>query len=61
MTEQLKDLIKKIQDEGVKTAQDKARSIEEEAKRRAESLLKDAKKLSPSSASSLTSKSTGLK
>ncbi len=44
MTEQLKDLIKKIQDEGVKTAQDKARSIEEEAKRRAESLLKDAKK-----------------
>ncbi len=42
MTEQLKDLIKKIQDEGVKTAEEKARLIEQEAKRQADALLKKA-------------------
>ncbi|HQP92019.1 MAG TPA: V-type ATP synthase subunit E family protein, partial [Candidatus Omnitrophota bacterium] len=43
MTEQLKDLIQKIQDEGVKAAQEKARAIEEEAKRNADEIIKKAK------------------
>jgi vacuolar-type H+-ATPase subunit E/Vma4 len=44
MTEELKDLIEKIQQEGVKAAEDKARVIEEEAEARAKAIIEEAKK-----------------
>lgn len=43
MPEDLKGLIEKIQEEGVKAAQDKAKEIEEEARRTAELLAEKAK------------------
>jgi V/A-type H+-transporting ATPase subunit E len=42
MTEEIKDLIKKIQEEGIQAAQDKAKEIELEAKRKAEAILQKA-------------------
>lgn len=43
MAEELKDLIEKIQAEGVQAAEEKARAIEEEAKRQARDLVEKAK------------------
>jgi V/A-type H+-transporting ATPase subunit E len=43
MAEEIKDLIKKIQEEGIQAAQDKAKEIELEAKRKAEAILQKAK------------------
>lgn len=43
MSEQIKELIEKIQQEGVKSAQDKAQAIEDQARRRAEDIVKAAK------------------
>jgi len=42
MAEEIKDLIKKIQEEGIKAAEDKAKEIELEAKRKAEAILQKA-------------------
>ena len=42
MAEELKALIEKIQEEGVRAAEDKAKAIEEEAKSRAKAILRDA-------------------
>lgn len=44
MTEQLKELIEKIQQEGIKAAEDKARRIEAEARCRAEDIIEEARK-----------------
>ena len=44
MTEELKNLIEKIQEEGVKAAEDKARQIEGAAKREAEAIVAKARK-----------------
>jgi len=44
MPEELKNLIEKIKAEGVKAAEDRARSIEEEASRKAKTLLAKAEK-----------------
>lgn len=44
MAEELKELIEKIHQEGVQVAEDKARDIEGEAKRRAEAVTSQAKK-----------------
>lgn len=44
MTEDLKGLIEKINQEGIKAAEEKAREIETEAKRRAEQIIGKAKK-----------------
>ena len=44
MAEELKDLIEKIQQEGIKAAADKAKEIELEAKRRAGEIIEDAKR-----------------
>jgi V/A-type H+-transporting ATPase subunit E len=44
MTEQLKELIEKIQQEGVRVAEDKAAAIEAEARRQAEDIIKGARK-----------------
>jgi len=44
MAEELKELIEKIQAEGIKAAEEKAASIEAEARRRAEDLVKKAEK-----------------
>lgn len=43
MAEEIKDLIEKIQQEGVKVAQDKAKEIEALARRQAEEIVKKAK------------------
>ena len=43
MAEELKQLIDKIQSEGVQAAEQKAKAIEAEAKRRAEAIVKQAK------------------
>ncbi|MFH0790239.1 MAG: V-type ATP synthase subunit E family protein [Candidatus Omnitrophota bacterium] len=43
MSEQIKELIEKIQQEGVKSAQDKAQAIEDQARRQAEDIVKAAK------------------
>lgn len=43
MAEEIKILIEKIQQEGVKVAEDKARQIEDEAKERAEQIVEEAK------------------
>jgi V/A-type H+-transporting ATPase subunit E len=42
MAEEIKNLIEKIQEEGIKAAEDKAKEIELEAKRKAEEILKKA-------------------
>lgn len=42
MAEELKDLIEKIHEEGVRAAEDKAKEIEADAKRRAEAIIKKA-------------------
>jgi V/A-type H+-transporting ATPase subunit E len=42
MTEDIKNLIEKIQEEGVKVAEDKARGIEEQARRQAQGIIKKA-------------------
>lgn len=42
MAEEIKDLIEKIQEEGIKAAEEKAKKIEAEAKRLAESILQKA-------------------
>jgi len=44
MPEELKSLIKKIQEEGVKAAEDKAKQVEEEAKSRAANIIEKAEK-----------------
>lgn len=44
MAQELKDLIQKIQEEGVEAAEKKARTIEEETSRRAAQIIKDAEK-----------------
>ena len=44
MAEQLKELLEKIQQEGVKVAEDKARLIDEEAKRQARAIIDEARK-----------------
>ena len=44
MSEKLKGLINKIKEEGVKQAEEKAKTIEEAAKKKAEKILNDAKK-----------------
>lgn len=44
MTEQLKELIEKIQQEGVKAAEDKARAIEDEARQQARVIIEEARK-----------------
>jgi len=44
MAEEIKELIAKIQQEGIKAAEEKAREIEEEAGRRAEEIIVNAKK-----------------
>ncbi len=43
MSEKLKGLLEKINEEGVKQAEEKARAIEDKAKKDAEKILKDAK------------------
>lgn len=43
MAEEIKDLIEKIQQEGVRAAEDKAKEIENQAKRQAEEIIKKAK------------------
>jgi vacuolar-type H+-ATPase subunit E/Vma4 len=43
MAEEIKDLIEKIQQEGIKAAEDKAREIENQANRQAEEIIKKAK------------------
>lgn len=43
MAEELKDLIEKIQQEGVKAAQDQARQIEDEARKQADAIIEKAK------------------
>jgi V/A-type H+-transporting ATPase subunit E len=43
MAEEIKNLIEKIQEEGIKAGEDKAREIEAEAKRKAVSLMEKAK------------------
>ena len=43
MAEDIKDLIEKIQQEGIKTAEDKAREIENQARLKAEEMVKKAK------------------
>lgn len=43
MTEEIKDLIEKIQQEGIQAAQDKAKEIEAFARRQAEEIVKKAK------------------
>lgn len=43
MTEDIKNLIDKIQEEGVKSGQDKAKAIEEDAKRQAKEIIEKAK------------------
>lgn len=43
MAQEIKDLIEKIQKEGVEAAEEKARQIEAEARRKADSLLKEAR------------------
>ena len=42
MAEEIKDLIEKIQQEGIKAAEDKAKQIEQEAKAKAEAILQKA-------------------
>jgi len=44
MAQELKELIEKIQTEGVKAAEDKAREIEKEARQSANKIIKDAQK-----------------
>ena len=44
MAEELKNLIEKIQEEGVKAAEDKASAIEKEARKKAASILEEAEK-----------------
>lgn len=44
MAEELKDLIEKINEEGIKAAEDKARAIEEEAKRSARAIIAKAER-----------------
>ena len=44
MTEDIKQLIEKIQREGVNAAEEKAREIEEDTRRRASSIIEDAKR-----------------
>lgn len=44
MAEEIRDLIEKIQQEGVKVAQDKAKAIEEEAMGKAQVIIEQAKK-----------------
>lgn len=48
MAEELKDLIDKINEEGVKAAEEKAKAIEEEARLRAEAIIEKAEKESSS-------------
>ncbi len=43
MTEEIKDLIEKIQQEGIKAAEDKAKETENEARRQAEEIIRKAK------------------
>jgi len=43
MTEEIKDLIEKIQEEGIKAAEDKAREIENQSKLKAEEIIRKAK------------------
>jgi len=43
MTENIKDLIEKIQEEGIKSAEEKARLIEQEALSKAKSIIEEAK------------------
>lgn len=43
MAEEIKDLIEKIQQEGIKVAEDKAKEIENQARRQAEEIVKIAK------------------
>ncbi|OGX39978.1 MAG: hypothetical protein A2984_00490 [Omnitrophica WOR_2 bacterium RIFCSPLOWO2_01_FULL_41_12] len=43
MTEEIKDLIEKIQQEGIATAQQKAKEIEEEARIKAEKIIQEVK------------------
>jgi len=45
MSENLKDLIEKINQEGIRSGEEKARLIEDKARLEAETILKDAKKL----------------
>jgi len=44
MPEQLKDLLDKIKNEGIRAAEDKARQIESDAKKNADKIINDAKK-----------------
>lgn len=44
MAEDIKNLIEKIQQEGIKAAQDQAKDIEDQARRQAEALIEKAKK-----------------
>lgn len=44
MAEQLKDLLDKIKNEGIKAAEDKSRQIESDAKKNADKIISDAKK-----------------
>lgn len=44
MAEELKELIEKIQEEGIKAAMDKAGAIEEEARKKAEHIIRNAEK-----------------
>ncbi len=44
MTEDIKSLIEKIQEEGVKVAEDKAKVIEEQAKKQAQDIMEKARK-----------------
>ena len=46
MTEDLKGLIEKIQEEGISAAEAKAHAIETEAKKRASDIIEDARKKS---------------
>lgn len=48
MAEELKNLIEKIREEGIKAADEKARAIEDEARKRAEEIMGKAKKESQS-------------
>jgi cell division septum initiation protein DivIVA len=43
MAEEIKDLIQKIQEEGIKAAQEKAGQIEQEARQKAEGILRKAR------------------
>ncbi|MBL7157711.1 MAG: hypothetical protein ISS92_06105 [Candidatus Omnitrophica bacterium] len=60
MTEELKAFLDKIQEEGVKVAEDKARSIEEEARAKADNIVKKAQKFAANFIEAAKNKSVAM-